>query len=64
MNQLIWRLHRQQVLFAGAALAVLAVVLAVTGTTMAAHYHSALKPAPRAGVVQTFLANCSKVTVS
>jgi hypothetical protein len=43
VNQLIWRLHRQQVLFAGAALVVLAAVLVVTGTTMAAHYHSALK---------------------
>jgi hypothetical protein len=43
VNQLIWRLHRQQVLFAGAALVVLAVVLVVTGTTMADHYHSALK---------------------
>jgi hypothetical protein len=43
VNQLIWRLHRQQVLFAGAALVALAVVLVVTGTTMAAHYHSALK---------------------
>jgi hypothetical protein len=43
VNQLIWRLHRQQVLFATAALVVLAVVLAVTGTTMAVHYHSALR---------------------
>jgi hypothetical protein len=42
MNQLIWRLHRQQVIFAGAALAVLAVLLLVTGTTMAHDYHSTL----------------------
>jgi hypothetical protein len=43
VNQLIWRLHRQQVLFAGAALVALALALVVTGTVMAEHYHSALK---------------------
>ena len=42
MSQLIWRLHRQQVLFAGCALFVLTVVLLVTGSTMANDYHSAL----------------------
>ena len=42
MNHLIWRLHRQQAIFAGAALVLLAVVLLVTGVTMANDYHSAL----------------------
>ena len=42
MRQLIWRLHRHQVFFAGCALLVLAVILLITGTTMANDYHSAL----------------------
>ena len=42
MNQLIWRLHRQQLVFAGVALVVLALVLVVTGTAMAAHYRFAV----------------------
>jgi hypothetical protein len=42
MNLLVWRLHRTQVLFAGAALAVLAVVLLVTGITMAHDYRQFL----------------------
>ena len=42
MNFLVWRLHRNQVYFAGAALAVLAVVLLVTGTVMGDDYRSAL----------------------
>jgi hypothetical protein len=43
VNHLLWRLHRQQVLFAAAALVVLALVLVVTGTVMADHYRSALR---------------------
>jgi hypothetical protein len=42
VNFLVWRLHRNQVYFAAAALAVLAVVLLVTGTVMADDYRSAL----------------------
>src|SRR5579863_7327501 len=42
MSRLIWRLHRQQVLFAMAALLLLTALLLVTGTTMANDYHSAL----------------------
>jgi hypothetical protein len=43
VNQLIWRLHRNQVYFAGAALAVLAIVLVITGITMANDYHEFLR---------------------
>ena len=39
MNQLIWRLHRTQVLFAAAALGALAVLLVITGVVMAHDYH-------------------------
>jgi hypothetical protein len=39
VNQLIWRLHRNQAYFALAALAVLAVLLLVTGVVMAQDYH-------------------------
>jgi hypothetical protein len=39
MNHLIWRLHRNQVYFAAAALAGLTVLLVVTGTVMAHDYH-------------------------
>jgi hypothetical protein len=42
MNFLIWRLHRNQVFFAGATLAVLTVLLLVTGSVMAHDYHVAL----------------------
>ena len=42
MNLLLWRLHRNQVLFAAAALAALTVVLLVTGTVMAHDYDTAL----------------------
>jgi hypothetical protein len=42
VNHLVWRLHRNQALFAVAALAVLTVLLLVTGTTMADDYHRAL----------------------
>ena len=42
MNFLVWRLHRNQIYFAVAALAVLAVVLLVTGTVMGDDYRSAL----------------------
>ncbi len=42
MNFLVWRLHRNQAYFAVAALAVLAVVLLVTGTVMGDDYRSAL----------------------
>jgi hypothetical protein len=42
VNFLVWRLHRNQVYFALAALAVLAVVLLVTGITMADDYRNAL----------------------
>jgi hypothetical protein len=38
MNLLVWRLHRIQVVFAAAALVVVAVVLAITGTVMAHDY--------------------------
>jgi ABC-2 family transporter protein len=40
MNQLIWRLHYRQVYWALGALAVLAVVLVITGISMANDYHS------------------------
>ena len=42
MNALIWRLHRNQALFAGAALAALTALLVITGTRMASDYHSAV----------------------
>ena len=42
MNLLLWRLHRNQVLFAAAALAALTVVILVTGSVMAHDYDSAL----------------------
>jgi hypothetical protein len=42
VNQLIWRLHRNQVYFAAAALALLAVLLLITGINMAHDYHVAL----------------------
>ncbi|HUC15962.1 MAG TPA: hypothetical protein VMS00_16050, partial [Acidimicrobiales bacterium] len=40
MNQLIWKLHYRQVYWALGALGVLAVLLVVTGMTMANDYHS------------------------
>jgi hypothetical protein len=43
MNQLIWRLHRNQVYFAAAALAALAVLLLITGLKMADDYHAFLR---------------------
>jgi hypothetical protein len=46
MSHLVWRLHRTQVFFAAGALAALAILLAVTGTTMAHDY-------------QRFLADCA-----
>ncbi|MDE3085163.1 MAG: transporter [Acidobacteriota bacterium] len=42
MNLLVWRLHRNQVRFAALALAVLAVILLVTGSVMAHDYDRAL----------------------
>ena len=42
MNYLVWRLHRNQAFVAVGALAVLAVVLLVTGITMADDYRNAL----------------------
>ena len=42
MNLLLWRLHRNQVMFAAAALAALTVVLLVTGSVMAHDYDTAL----------------------
>ena len=42
MNHLIWRLHRNQLYFAVAALIALTVVLLVTGITMADDYRDAL----------------------
>ena len=42
MNQLVWRLHRDQAYFAVGALALLAVILLVTGVTMADDYRRAL----------------------
>jgi hypothetical protein len=42
VNFLVWRLHRNQVFFAGGALAVLALLLLVTGINMAHDYHDAL----------------------
>ena len=42
MNTLIWRLHRNQVLFASAALVGLAALLLITGINMARDFHSAL----------------------
>ena len=42
MNQLVWRLHRNQAYVAVGALAVLAVILLVTGITMADDYRNAL----------------------
>jgi hypothetical protein len=43
MNQLIWRLHRNQIYFAAAGFVVLAVVLIITGITMANDYHVFLR---------------------
>jgi hypothetical protein len=43
VNHLIWRLHRNQVNFAAAGLGVLAVLLVVTGLTMANDYHVFLR---------------------
>jgi hypothetical protein len=43
VNHLIWRLHRNQVYFAAAGLGVLAVLLVVTGLTMANDYHVFLR---------------------
>jgi hypothetical protein len=43
MNQLIWRLHRNQVYFSIAAFVVLAVLLVITGITMANDYHVFLR---------------------
>ncbi len=40
MNQLIWRLHRNQVYFAAAGFLVLAILLIITGVTMANDYHA------------------------
>jgi hypothetical protein len=42
MNHLVWRLHRSQVSFAGVALAVLTVLLLITGLVMAHDYHGFL----------------------
>lgn len=42
MNSLMWRLHRQQAIFAGGALVVSAVVLTVTGAKMLDDYNAAL----------------------
>jgi hypothetical protein len=42
VNQLVWRLHRNQVLFAAGALVALATVVVVTGVTMSDDYHRAL----------------------
>jgi hypothetical protein len=43
VNQLIWRLHRNQVYFAAVGLAMLAVLLVITGITMANDYHVFLR---------------------
>jgi hypothetical protein len=40
VNQLIWRLHRNQVYFAAAGFLVLAILLIITGVTMANDYHA------------------------
>jgi hypothetical protein len=42
MNALVWRLHRNQALFAVGALAVLAIILLVTGVVMADDYRNTL----------------------
>jgi hypothetical protein len=42
MTWLVWRQHRNQAYFAGAALAIFAVLLLVTGRQMASQYQSAL----------------------
>jgi hypothetical protein len=42
VSYLIWRLHRNQMYFAGLALVVLVVVLGVTGLVMSGDYHRAL----------------------
>jgi hypothetical protein len=42
MNFLVWRLHRNQAYFAAGALAVLTLLLLITGVTMAHDYHVAL----------------------
>lgn len=39
MNELVWRLHRTQLLFVACAVAALTVLLLVTGITMANDYH-------------------------
>ena len=63
VNFLVWRLHRNQVYFALAALAVLAVVLLVTGITMARRLPE--RPRRRAGprrAAGTWAASCSAAT--
>jgi hypothetical protein len=42
MTWVVWRQHRNQAYFAGAALALFAILLLVTGAQMASQYHSAL----------------------
>jgi hypothetical protein len=42
MNYLTWRLHRNQAIFAGAALVALCVLLVITGAQMAHEYSSAV----------------------
>jgi hypothetical protein len=42
MNTIVWRLHRDQVLFASGALALLTVILLITGSVMAHDYNTAL----------------------
>ena len=39
MTAVVWRLHRQQAFFAGAAMALVTVVLVITGLVMAHDYH-------------------------
>jgi hypothetical protein len=42
MSYVIWRMHRNQIYFAGAVLAGLAVLLGITGAVMSHDYHAAL----------------------
>lgn len=51
MTWLLWRQHRMQAATAGIVLAVLAILLAITGITMANDYHSAVATCSKPGTL-------------
>ena len=62
MNHLVWRLHRNQAYFAIGALAVLTVILLITGITMADDYRTASPIARPLRTAATSAASCSGAT--